>query len=79
MSPSPVQDCPLQKKTWIEIALVGQDGKPVPDARYTIFLADGTKVEGNLDGDGKARVDHIDPGTSVVTFPDLDKGAWKPV
>ena len=78
MSPSPVQDCPLKKKTWIEIALIGQDGEPVAGARYRIFLGDGTKMEGSLDGEGRARVDHIDPATCVVTFPDLDKDAWKP-
>ncbi len=80
MNPAPVQDCPLaKKKTWIEIGLVDMAGTPVSGVRYAIFLGDGTKVEGSLDENGRARVDHIDPATCVVTFPDLDKAAWKPV
>jgi len=83
MTPSPdygqvVQDCPLKKKekTWIAIELIGEDDKPVPAVPYRIVLVDGTTKEGTLDSAGKARVDDIDPGTCVVTFPDLDKDAW---
>ena len=72
-----VQDCPLKKKkTWIAIELVGEDDKPIPGVSYRIILPDGTSKEGTLDNAGKARVDDIDPGTCVVTFPDLDQDAW---
>jgi len=80
-----VQPCPLkaqktqQDRTWIEIQLIGEDGQPRPGERYRILLPDGSASEGTLDGDGLARVDDIDPGTCVVTFPDLDKDAWKPL
>jgi hypothetical protein len=86
MTPSPgrqygqvVQDCPLKKKpekTWIAIELVGEDDKPVPGVPYRIILVDGTIAEGTLDGKGAARIDGIDPGTCVVTFPDFDQDAW---
>ena len=72
-----VQECPLKKKTWIEIRMVGEDNKPVPNVAYRILLPSGEKREGQLDGDGLARVDNIDPGTCVVTFPDLDMEAWQ--
>lgn len=65
------------KKHWIEIALVDEKGAPVPDVRYNIRLPDGTEQTGNLDSRGLARVDGIDPGSCRVTFPDLDKDAWK--
>jgi hypothetical protein len=73
-----VQDCPLKKpKTWVAIQLVGEDGKPMPGVHYRILLADGSAREGSLDGEGSARVDDIDPGTCMVTFPGLDQDAWE--
>ena len=80
-----VQPCPLkaqqqkQDRTWIEIQLVGEDGRPRPGERYRILLPDGSASEGTLDGSGLARVDDIDPGTCIVTFPDLDQGAWQAI
>ncbi len=67
------------KKHWVAIELVDQEGKPVPGVKYAITLPDGTTMApGTTDDKGKARVDGIDPGTCKVTFPDLDKDAWKP-
>ena len=66
-----------QKKSWIEIELVDEANEPVPGEVYEITLPDGTTTKGTLDGKGLARVDGIDPGTCKVTFPNLDKEAWK--
>jgi type VI secretion system secreted protein VgrG len=67
------------KKHWIEIELVDEDGNPVPGEPYRITLPDGSTVaDGTLNEKGWARVDHIDPGTCQVTFPNLDKDAWEP-
>jgi type VI secretion system secreted protein VgrG len=67
------------KKHWIEIKLVDEDGKPVPGEPYQITLPDGSTIaDGTLDEKGFARVDNIDPGTCKVTFPNLDEDAWKP-
>jgi hypothetical protein len=65
------------KLTWIEIVLVGEDDKPIPGEAYRIELPDGSTQDGWLDGKGFARVDGIDPGNCQVTFPRLDKDAWK--
>jgi type VI secretion system secreted protein VgrG len=66
------------KKSWIEIVLVDEEGKPMAGESYRITLPDGTSVaEGSLDENGFARVDNIDPGTCKVTFPKLDKDAWE--
>ncbi len=67
------------KKSWIEIQLVDKKNKPVPGAPYRVTLPDGATVaEGTLDEKGLARVDGIDPGTCKITFPNLEKQAWKP-
>jgi type VI secretion system secreted protein VgrG len=68
-----------KKKSWIEIELVDDHKDPVPGEKYRITLPDGeTVAEGTLDEKGLARVDGIEPGTCQITFPDLDKDAWKP-
>src|SRR5262245_25914609 len=67
------------KKSWIEIELVDEAGNPVPGERYRITLPDGKTVdEGTLDEKGCARVECIDSGTCKITFPELDRDAWKP-
>jgi type VI secretion system secreted protein VgrG len=62
-----------EKKSWIEIELLNEEGEPVPGERYSIKLPDGSTVEGTLDENGIARVDGIDPGNCEVSYPDLDQ------
>jgi hypothetical protein len=67
-----------KKPSWIAIKMVDEDNKPVPGEKYRITLPDGETVsEGTLDEKGCARLDAIDPGSCKITFPDLDKDAWK--
>ncbi len=68
-----------EKKSWIEIELVDEEGNPVAGERYRVTLPDGSTVaEGTLDDKGFAHIGNIDPGTCKVTFPDLDREAWEP-
>lgn len=67
---------PDKIKTWVGIQMVGEDGKPVPGIRYEITLPNGQKKTGTTDSRGMARYDGIDPGSCVVTFPELDKDFW---
>ncbi len=63
--------------SWIEIELLGEDGKPIGGERYEITLPDGrTVVEGRLDGAGLGRAAGFEKGTCLVRFPDLDREAW---
>jgi hypothetical protein len=83
---SPAQSCgspPLadtvvshDKKSWIAIELVDEDGKPVPGEDYKITLPDGTAIEGTLDAKGRDRIKGIDPGKCKITFPNRDKDTW---
>lgn len=72
----PPRPSTAKQTTWIEIELLDGQNKPVPDQRYRIEVPDGTFREGNLDKQGKARVDGIDPGQCEVSFPDLDGSEW---
>lgn len=69
----------VQEKTWIEIALVGEDKEPVSGERYVIKLPDGTTREGHTDSTGVVMLTGIDPGKCQISFPDLDRDAWAPV
>lgn len=63
---------------WIEIELVGEDGKPIPGEAYRVMLPDGTQAAGLLDANGFARLDRLPAGgTCQVCFPDLDGEAWQ--
>lgn len=70
---------PAPAKTWIEIQLLGEDGKPIAGERYRIELPDGALQEGTLDSQGIARVSDIESGDCRITFPDLDEDAWEAV
>ncbi|MEY2429488.1 MAG: hypothetical protein QOJ40_2373 [Verrucomicrobiota bacterium] len=67
-----------EKKSWIAIKMVDEADKPVTGMAYKVTLPDGeTVAEGTLDDKGAARVEGIEPGSCKVTFPTLDKEAWK--
>jgi hypothetical protein len=75
--PPQTQEEAEQKKSWIEIEMVGEDGEPLPGVRYEITLPDDTVASGSLDEQGLARIEGIEPGTCRISFPDLDEAAWK--
>jgi hypothetical protein len=66
-----------EKSTWVEFQLVGEDGHPVADEPYRVTLPDGSVEEGNLDDDGKARVEEFASGNCKIAFPNLDQEAWE--
>jgi hypothetical protein len=64
--------------SWIEFELFDDEGVPVPFEPYTVELADGSMIEGNLDAVGRARIEGINPGTCKISYPKLDKDSWEP-
>jgi hypothetical protein len=67
-----------EEKHWIEIELIDDAGNPVAGELYFVELPDGSTLSGRTDGQGRARVDGVDPGTAKVSFPDLDKSLYTP-
>jgi hypothetical protein len=67
-----------EEQHWIEIELLDNEGNPVAGEMYFVELPDGSKLSGRTDGQGRARVDGVDPGTAKVSFPDLDKSLYTP-
>jgi len=66
-----------QATSWIKIRLVNEAGEPVPSERYKITCPDGTVKEGALDANGEATVHGVQPGNCDITFPNLDRTAWR--
>ncbi len=66
------------KRSWIEVALVDDEGAPVANQRYRIIGGDGTAFEGFTGGDGVARVTGIDPGQYRISWPELEAEFWRP-
>ena len=62
---------------WIEIELIGEDDEPIPNETYKVILSDGSEKEGKLDKNGWARIESDPTGEWEVTFPEMDKEAWK--
>jgi hypothetical protein len=66
-----------KKDAWIEIEMVGEDGKPVAGEKYRVILPDGTTVdEGTLDEKGYVKISGFEPGSCKISFPNLDAKAW---
>jgi hypothetical protein len=72
---SPCQTCSAET-AWIEIELVGVDGKGIADEKYLVALPDGTERTGKTDALGLARLEGIPAGTCHIKFPGLDDDAW---
>jgi hypothetical protein len=66
------------EKTWVEVKLVDDKGKPVPGQKYRIKTPDGVVHEGTLDEQGTAMLSGLDPGGCDISFPDIDGNEWKP-
>lgn len=66
---------PPPLKTWIEILLVTEEGRPMPYEAYRVTLPNGEVREGSLDAAGKARFEEIDAGSCRVTFPGFEDEA----
>lgn len=77
-APRPVLPCEATK-TWIEVKLLDAEGNPVAKRKYVVKAPGGRVEQGTLDANGRARVEGLEPGTCLVSFPELDGNAWERV
>ena len=58
----------LKFKDWFDV--IGEDGygEPLRDGEYVLILPDGEERRGNLDDEGRARIEDIPPGVCVIEF-----------
>ena len=64
------------RRAWIGIELLAEDGTPASWERFRVRLPDGGLRTGELDRSGRVEITGIPPGTCKVTFPGLDSGIW---
>ena len=64
-------------KTWIEIEVVDELGRPISGEPYDCMMPDGKIETGTLDSRGRVRFDGIDSGTCVFSLTGQDKDTWK--
>ena len=60
----------LKFKDWVEVKLIDDDEKPVPNAKYVIEFSDGVRRNGQTGSDGLATEKNIPPGPYSISFPD---------
>jgi len=60
-----------KKAHWVGIVLKDRTGRPLAGRDYKVVLPNGDVVTGTLDDQGKAKVEHTDPGECQVSFPGL--------
>jgi len=64
-------------KHWVEIEMVDEKGVGIAGISYSIIAPDNQEYTGQTDANGRARVDNIPPGQCRISFPGLDKDAYK--
>ena len=61
----------LGYKDWIEVVLKDEEGDPISDQKYILYLPDGKIVNGQLDSNGHMKEENISSGSVKIKFPDL--------
>jgi len=75
--PPPPSRAPIAKQSWIELRVEYEDGTPYPGS-VMVEVPGGIRSDEPPDDKGNIRLDRINPGSSKVSFPDLDASAWDP-
>ena len=69
-----------EKKVWISIELLDEEGNGMANEPYEIKAPnEKSPRKGKLDDDGKAVIEGIAPGNCQVCFPKIHRDEWKKV
>jgi hypothetical protein len=60
-------------RDFIEIEFVDEDGNPVADEDYILFLPDGSQRKGKVDSEGYAVEKDVPSGEITVEFPNIEE------
>jgi hypothetical protein len=77
MTPSQIARSQVKERHWIEIQLVDEDRAGIPGVDYAIITPDNQQHSGTTGEDGVARLEDILPGQCKISFPKLDRDAWR--
>ena len=58
----------VEFRDYIEVELVDEEGKVIPNAEYIAHFADGSKLGGMLDDEGTAKLIDVPPGNVYFSF-----------
>jgi hypothetical protein len=61
----------LEYRDYIEVEATDEDGNPIADEEYVLYLPNGAVRTGTLDGSGCLREENIPPGLCSIRFPNL--------
>ena len=64
-------------KDALELELLDEQGKPAAGEPYLIILADGSRHEGELDAQGKLRMEGVAPGFFRLYWPEREDFEWE--
>jgi len=70
---------PCQKKHWIGVRVVDENGKPVKGVQVKIKLTDGTTTDITIDKSGSYKTAKVlPPGNCEISLPKIYDPEWKP-
>jgi hypothetical protein len=61
----------LKYKDYVEIELRDEEGSPIPNEKYIMYLSNGEVRKGKLDDRGQAKVEEVPPKAASVRFPSV--------
>ena len=64
-------------KNWITVVLTNEEGNPVANEKYELYLPDGSVKKGRLGENGEAQIESTGPGDATIDFPQLDTNSWQ--
>jgi hypothetical protein len=69
--------CPLKQASAIEVIVIGEDDKGIPNLKVALRNSKSKELIGVTDGKGKHRFVGLEEGKYKITLCNMDEGAWE--